>query len=52
MFWFLPQTVSDTELGEEVHEEGSVEVFAHLVEDKPVAQFAIINESPNLVHFC
>ena len=46
-----PQTVSDTQLGEEVHEEGTVEVLAHLVEDKPVPQLAVINESPDLVHF-
>ena len=47
-----PQTVSDTQLGEEVHEEGTVEVLAHLVEHKPVSQFAVINESPDLVHLC
>ena len=47
-----PQAVSDTQLGEEVHEEGTVEVFAHLVEHKPVSQFAVINESPNLFHLC
>ena len=47
-----PQAVSDTQLGEEVHEKGTVEVFAHLVEHKPVSQFAVINESPNLFHLC
>ena len=47
-----PQTVSDTQLGEEVHEEGTVEVLAHLIEHKPVSQFAVIYESPDLVHLC
>ena len=30
-----PQTVSDTQLGEEVHEERPVKIFAQLVEYKP-----------------
>ena len=46
-----PDTVADAELSEKVHEEGTVEVLAHLVEDKPVAQLAVVNESPDLVHF-
>ena len=46
-----PDTVADTELSEKVHEERTVEVFAHLVEDKPVSQLAVVNESPDLVHF-
>ena len=55
------------EASEEVHEEGSAEVLAHLIQDKPkiisafnkheiqyfspISEFAFINESFNLVHF-
>ncbi len=38
------------QVGQEVHEEGSVEVLAQLVQDEPVAAAAVLDVAADVVH--